>query len=109
MDYFEAVLEIIDKASHINLAGEKKDVVSIARSQFLRFKYCDAKYMEPIEAVIAKLLQEWSWDQKDEIWRSVDTSGGEPFDPDEVYPGIDVTLQYELLEYTIEELSRRNP
>jgi hypothetical protein len=109
MNYFEAVEEIIEKASQINLPGEKKDVIFIARSQFLRFKHCDAEYMEPIEAVIKKLLQEWSWEQKDEIWRSIDTSGEEPFDPDEVYPGIDLTLQDELLGYVIEELSGRNP
>ena len=83
--------------------------MSIARSQLSQSDYCDAEYVEPIVAVITQLLEEWSWEQKEEIWRSLDTSGGEPFDPDEIFPGIDLTLQDELLAYVIAELSMAEP
>jgi hypothetical protein len=105
MDYTDPVSQIIDRASQIVLPQDSEDIVSIARSQFSQFHYCDAKYVESIEGVIAQILEESSWEQKDQIWRSLDTSAGEPFDPDEIYPGIDLTLQIELLDCVTDELS----
>jgi hypothetical protein len=108
MDAYEATSRILDIASRVVLPTDKKDVVSIARSQFSRFGHCDAKYVDPIEAVITELLDQWSWQEKAGIWQSMNTSEGEPFDPDEIYPGIDLTLHDELLGYVIEELSARD-
>ena len=39
-------------ASRKRLPHDRRDVVSITRSQFTRDGACDVKYMDPIEAVI---------------------------------------------------------
>jgi len=52
MDVDEAPSRILDVASRKRLPHDRRDVVSITRSQFTRDGTCDVKYMDPIEAVI---------------------------------------------------------
>jgi hypothetical protein len=107
MDYFDAVIEILDKASRIKLPGHKISVVTEARRQFGRNGACDAKFIDPIERFLKECLRSWTPEQKRSIWESTEAGAGLDFE-DYDMDSIEMDLEGELLFEIIEELAGNN-
>ena len=106
MYYFDAVAEILNKASDIKPAGRRVDVVTLARREFAKRGYCDAKLIDPIESVLRECLQAWSPEQKRAIWETTETGAASTEDLDAYDPyTIDMQLEGELMHHLIEDLS----
>jgi hypothetical protein len=104
VDCYDAVNEILDKASQTRLPGCRFRVVAAARREFAKRRCCDAKLIDPIEKTLEECLKRWTAGQKRSIWESTETGAGEDsdsYDPD----GIDMALEGELMHLIIEELS----
>ncbi len=110
MDYADAIEEVLERAAAIKLPGHRIDVVTAARREFARGGGCDSKLIEPIEETLRACLQQWSLEEKREIWLSTET--GAQSDPGlgELHPdSIDMDLEGELMYHLIELLSSPQP
>ena len=108
MDYFDAIMEVLDAAGRIKLPHQRLDVVTIARREFAKRGGCDSQFIDPIESTLRECLRTWSVEQKREIWLSTETgaastAGFEAYDE----ASIDMDLEGELMYHIIEELSPR--
>jgi hypothetical protein len=108
MDYCDAIIEILDKAGTIELPGQRLDVVTVARREFAKRGYCDAKFIVPIEETLRNCLRGWTLEQKREIWLSTKTGAESDWAvEDHEESMIDMDLEGELMDHVIEELSPR--
>ena len=106
MDYFDAIMEVLDVAGRIKLPHHRLDVVTIARREFAKGGGCDGKFIDPIDSTLRECLGKWSLAQKREIWLSTETgaastAGFEAYDE----ASIDMDLEGELMYHIIEGLS----
>ena len=106
MDYNQAIDEILELASRIKPPGRRLDVVTIVEREFAKQGYCNFKFIELIEQVLRQRIQQWSRQQKREIWQSTEI-GLQHRDDFECYTpdSIDMDLESELLHYLGERLS----
>lgn len=106
MYYFDAVAEILDKASDIKPTGRRIDVVTLARREFAKRGCCDSSLIDPIERILRERLQSWSLEQKRAIWETTETgaASAEDFDAYDPYT-IDMQLEGELMHHLIEDLA----
>jgi hypothetical protein len=49
IDYYDAIVEVLDRARSIKLPGVRFDVVTIVEREFAKRGCCDSKFIEPIE------------------------------------------------------------
>lgn len=105
MEYWEAIGEVLDRASEIKLPGRRLDVVTLARREFAKRSYCDSRFIDPIEEVLKTCLQEWSLEKKRAIWKSTESGAQCDIDLEEYEESIDMGLEGELMYHLIEELS----
>jgi hypothetical protein len=105
MDCYDAVDEILEKASRIRLSGHRLNVVSAARREFAKRGCCDAKWIDPIEKTMKECLKRWTVKEKWAIWTSTENGAGHTvFDACD--PGsLDMDLEGELMCLLIEDLS----
>ena len=104
MYYFDAVNEILNKASRVRLPGDRFNVVVMARRAFDRRGSCDAKFIDPIEKTPRVCLRSWTPEQRRKIWESTGAGSSANFE-DYDLSSIELDLEGELLNELIEELA----
>jgi hypothetical protein len=106
VDCIDAITEILDQAKSIKLAGQRYNVVAMARREFAKNGTCSSKFIDPIEKIIRERIETWTLDQKRELWLSTE-SGEWAEEPIEDYheASIDMELEAELLDLILKELS----
>src|SRR5437899_2300047 len=73
MDYSDAIDEVLERAAQIRLPGHGLDVVTLAQREFAKRGCCDSKLIDPIERTLEECIDNWSAEQKRQIWESTET------------------------------------
>ena len=106
MDYLDAIGEVLDKAAAVRLPGYRIDVVTAARREFTKRGCCKSKLVDSIERILRGCLQQWSAQEKRDIWLSTESGAGRDRDVDGyALSGIEMDLEGELMYHLIEVLS----
>ena len=112
MDYLDAIGEVLDKAAAVKLPGYRIDVVTAARREFSKRGCCMSKLVDPIERILRECLQQWSAQQKRDIWLSTEAGAGRDREFDgyalsSIEMGLEGELMYHLFEVLSPDSSQR--